>query len=72
MMADISEVANVLGVTVARGTAESYVLLSEGLCVLESLEGRNREETFDASCTRKSVLRSVRRHTGQIFRCPIV
>ena len=32
MMADISEVANVLDVTVARGTAELYVLLSEKAC----------------------------------------
>ena len=71
MMTDISEVANVLDVTVAWGTAELYVPLSEKACAFwKVFESRNREETFDTSCTRKAVLRSVRRQTGQI--CPIV
>ena len=46
MMTNISEVANVLGVTVARGTAELYVPLSEKACafwkVLKAGIGKKR------------------------------
>ena len=46
MMTDISEVANVLDVTVARGTAELYVPLSEKACafwkVLKAGIGKKR------------------------------